>query len=107
SLIVALPPEWYIPTIFMTLGLALAVVLALRPRFSGPPADPLAFWVPFAFHAYCLGVGLLSLALLRPPVLLLVSLAMMALALYLHRGTLTHWKVRRPALQSLGRPPGS
>ena len=95
SLIVSLPPEWYIPTIFMTIGLALGVVLALRPRFSGRPADPLVFWVPFAFHAYCLGAGLLSLALLRPPVLLLVSLAMMALALYLHRGAYTPWFRKR------------
>ena len=106
SLIVALPPEWYIPTIFMTLGLALAVVLALRPRFSGPPADPLAFWVPFAFHAYCLGVGLLSLALLRPPVLLLVSLAMMALALVLHRNIVLPWVGRSLAAWRPNLPPG-
>jgi hypothetical protein len=94
SLIVSLRPEWYIPTIFLTIGLALAVVLALRPRFSGRPADPLVFWVPFAFHAYCLGAGLLSLALLRPPALLLVSLTMMALALYLHRGAYLPWLTR-------------
>ena len=68
--------------------MALALVLSLRPRLSGPPADPLVFWVPFGFHVYCLGAGLLSLALLRPPVLLLVSLAMMGLALYLHRSLL-------------------
>ena len=64
---------------------------------ANPPADPLVFWVPFAFHAYCLGAGLLSLALLRPPVLLLVSLAMMALALVLHRGAYLPW-FRRPAV---------
>jgi Carotenoid biosynthesis protein len=86
SLIVSLPVEWYVPTVILTLGVALALVLSLRPRLSGPPADPLVFWAPFGFHVYCLAAGLLSLALLRPPILLLVSLAMMGLALYLHRG---------------------
>jgi len=96
-LIISLPPEWYIPTIFMTIALALGVVLALRPRLSGRPADPLVFWVPFAFHAYCLGAGLLSLALLQPPALLAVSLGMLALGLYLHRGTFMPW-FSRPAV---------
>jgi hypothetical protein len=91
SVITSMPSAWYIPTIFLTLGIALALVLALRPRLAREPADPLVFWVPFAFHAYCLGAGLLSLALLRPPVLLAVSLAMMALALYLHRATTGRW----------------
>jgi hypothetical protein len=85
SLITSVPPAWYIPTIFLTISIALALVLALRPRRSGGPVDPVVFWVPFAFHTYCLGLGLLSLALFRPPVLLVVSLAMTVLALYLHR----------------------
>lgn len=85
SLITNISPAWYVPTIFMTIGVALALVLALRPRLSGHPADPLAFWVPFGFHAFCLCAGLLSLALLRPPVLLAVSVAVLGLGLYLHR----------------------
>jgi hypothetical protein len=104
SLIISVPVEWYVPTIFLTLGVALAVVLALRPRLSGPPPDPLVFWVPFSFHAYCLGVGLLSLALLRPPMLLLVSLAMLVLALYLHRAYWTEWwPARRPIIKRVDR----
>jgi hypothetical protein len=105
SLISSVPPAWYIPTIFLTIGIALALVLALRPRLSGRPADPLAFWVPFVFHAFCLGAGLLSLALLRPPVLLAVSLAMMGLALYLHRGVFDPWLNKAPALTTPSMPP--
>jgi hypothetical protein len=40
----------------------------------------------------------LSGALLRPPVLLLVSALMLALALLLHRRTLEVWLRRAPAL---------
>jgi hypothetical protein len=86
SLIISVPPAWYIPTIFLTLAVALALVL--RPRLPGGPADPLTFWVPFAFHTYCLGAGLLSGTLLRQPVLLVVSLVMMLLGLCLHRALL-------------------
>jgi len=98
SLIISLPPAWYVPTIFLTLGVALVLVLSLRPRLSGPPADSLVFWVPFGFHVYYLGAGLLSLALLRPPVLLLVSLAMLGLALYLHRAYFTPRPSKPPDL---------
>jgi hypothetical protein len=107
SLITNISPAWYLPTIGLTLGVALVLVLALRPRFSLVPADPLAFWVPFGFHAYCLGAGLLSLAILHPPVLLLMSLAMMGLALYLHRAIIAQWLNKAPALQTPSMPAGS
>jgi hypothetical protein len=48
------------------------------------------FWVPFGFHAYFLGAGLISGAILEPPFLLLVSLLMVGVAFYLHRGS---WRV--------------
>ncbi len=99
SLISSVAPEWYVPTVFLTIGLAIGVVLALRPRFTLSPAAPLAFWVPFAFHAYCLAAGLMSLALLHPPFLLGMSLAMLALALYLHRAILGPWLGRTPVHQ--------
>lgn len=97
ALITSVAPAWYLPTIALTLGLALAVVLSLRPRFGPAPADPVAFWVPFVVHVYCLAAGLVSGVLLRPPVLLLVSALMLALALLLHRQTISTWLRRAPA----------
>lgn len=85
---VDLPEASYTPTIALMLGVALALVVWLRPRLSVSRSDPLVFWVPFAFHAYFLVAGLLSGVILHPPVLLLVSVTMSVLALYLHRGSL-------------------
>jgi hypothetical protein len=81
---------WYQTTIFLTLGSALALVLWLRPVFYVRPADPLVFWVPFGFHAYFLGAGLVSGVILELPFLLFVSLLMLAVAFYLHKGS---WQV--------------
>ena len=91
SLITTVAPAWYVPTIGLTLGVALAVVLSLRPRMGREPADPLAFWVPFVFHAFCLAAGLISGALFQPPVLLVISLAMFGFALALHRQMWAGW----------------
>ena len=99
SLISSVAPEWYVPTVFLTIGLAFGVVVSLRPRFTLSPADPLTFWVPFGFHAYCLAAGLLSLALVQTPFLLGMSLAMLALALYLHRAIFRSWLGRIPVRQ--------
>lgn len=77
---------WYETTIFLTLASAVALVLWLRPVFHVRSSDPLVFWVPFGFHAYFLGAGLISGVILEPPFLLLVSLLMVGVAFYLHRG---------------------
>ena len=105
QLITSITLNWYLPTVVLTLGAALGLVLALRPRLLERPAHPLAFWVPFGFHGYFLAAGLLSLAILRPPILLIVSLAMLALALVLHRVTAGQWlsKARLNPNQSLPR----
>jgi hypothetical protein len=98
-----LPEAAYRPTIVLMLGVALALVFWLRPGFSLCQSDPLAFWVPFAFHAYFLVAGLLSGAILRPPALLLVSVTMSVVALYLHRPSLRAWRDRlrtTPAVES-------
>ena len=81
-------PDGYLPTILIALGGAVWVVLWSRPRFYLRSTDSLTFWVPAGYHFYFLVAGLLSGALLRSPVLLLVSLAMALLALYWHRATL-------------------
>ena len=77
----------FLATILVALGVALSLMLWLRPKLNLVPLSPLAFWVPFGFHAYFLMAGLLSGALFRPPFLLGVSLAMFLLALYWHRAT--------------------
>jgi len=100
SLITFIAPGWYVPTIALTLGVALATVLSLRPRLAREPADPLAFWGPFVFHAYCLAAGLVSGALFNPPALLLVSGAMLALAVWLHRHILRGLFGLPPAAQA-------
>ncbi len=85
------------PVIASTLGLALAIILTLRPRFFICPVDPLVFWTPLVFHVYFLVAGLISGVILDPPFLLGMSLAMLALAFYLHRPTLRAWLRKLPA----------
>ena len=77
----------HLATILVTLGVALSLLLWLRPKFSPRPLPAPAFWVPVSFHAYFVAAGLLTGALLRTPFLLAVSLAMFFLALYWHRGS--------------------
>ena len=89
ALMVFVVPAWgYAPTVAIMLVVMSALVLSLRPRFSIRPADPIVFWVPFAFHAYFLLAGLVSGVIWRPPFLLGMSLTMLGLALYWHRASL-------------------
>ena len=71
-----------------TLLAALFLVRILRPRLHQTKSPPVVFWVPFAIHIFYLAAGLLSGAFADAPFLLLVSLVMLALALWLHRPTL-------------------
>jgi uncharacterized membrane protein len=64
---------------------ALVIIIASRPRFNQGQVDPLAFWVPFLSHLYLLLAGLVSGVILDPPILLAISLAMIAIAFILHR----------------------
>ena len=94
----AAPPGGYVLTLAGLLAGMVALVLSLRPRFLVRPAPALVFWVPFAFHAYFLLAGLVSGVILRPPFLLGMSLAMLALTLYWHRAA-----VRARAVSCVGR----
>jgi hypothetical protein len=85
---------WYLPTIVIALGGALWLVLWSRPRFYDTAVDPLVFWVPFGFHLYFLAAGLLSGVVLKQPVLLIVGLAMVIIAMYLHQNSLFNGKLR-------------
>jgi len=82
------PRQYYELTIGFPLASTLLVVLLHRPKLTGRPPDPPAFWVPFGFHAYFLASGLLSGIILDPPVLLVVSVFMFLISLYLNRSTL-------------------
>lgn len=87
--------EWYLPTILVALGGALWLVLWSRPRFYVRSVDSLVVWVPTGFHLYFLMAGLLSGVILDLPLLLSVSLAMLGVATYLHRGSLLKLWLRR------------
>jgi hypothetical protein len=88
------PYEFYMLSVGLVLVSALILVLTLRPRFNLRPVASLAFWVPFLSHAYLLIAGLVSGAIFDPPILLLVSLVMFALALYLHWPAVRHLLLR-------------
>ncbi len=79
------PAGLYLPAIGLTLGGALALILALRPRLHVGKIGRVATAVPTAFHLYFLLTGLISGAILHPPILLLVSLLMAAVAWALHK----------------------
>ncbi len=82
---VAVPLSWVPYVVPGFILAALALVLFLKPAHL-PGAIPLpALVVPLVFHLCFLIAGLVSGALLDPPILLAVSLAMLAAALWLHR----------------------
>jgi len=69
----------------LTLLGALSLVIAVRPRLGARPMPAPALWVPLVLHLYFLVAGLVSGAVFEPPVLLAVSLIMLAVAARLHR----------------------
>ncbi len=87
-IVYVVPRQFYELTIGFPLASTLLVVLLHRPKLTGRPPDPPAFWVPFGFHAYFLAAGLLSGTILDPPVLLAVSITMFLISFYYHRSTL-------------------
>jgi uncharacterized membrane protein len=80
-----IPFDYHSLTIAPVLISALVVIVASRPQFNLQQVDPLAFWVPFLTHAYLLFAGLVSGVILDPPILMAISLAMIAIAFVLHR----------------------
>jgi hypothetical protein len=74
----------YLLTIASVLTGALILILALQPKLHVRSEPALSAWVPAAFHVYFLAAALISGIALQLPVLLLVSLAMIAVAAVLH-----------------------
>ncbi|MGB9927528.1 MAG: carotenoid biosynthesis protein [Methanosarcina sp.] len=77
-------------TIIAVLGIALLLILILRPDFSIRSQAAFISLVPFGFHAYFLIAGLISRVILDPPFLLMVSIFMSIIALLLHREDLNY-----------------
>lgn len=75
-------------TVALLLISALIFTVILHPRFYLTPTPSLVFWVPLLTHLYTLFAGWISGVILRPPFLLGMSLAMLVIALYLHRPTM-------------------
>lgn len=94
----AVPFEHHDAIVVMTLILALALIIRLRPRFYLTPVPALVFWVPFLTHAYLLAAGLISGVIFDPPILFGVAVLMLIIAVYLHRPTIWH------ILQSSSKP---
>ena len=86
------PSQLYEITIAVTLVSALLVVFWRKPRLTARLDAPPVFWVPFGFHVYFLIAGLISGAILSPPILLAVSVVMFIVALVLHRSVLPYWR---------------
>lgn len=84
-IVFGVPPQWRNTIIFSTLGLALTLILWLRPKFNLTPPPSLVFWIPFLTHAYILAAGLVSGVILAPPFLLWMGILMFLVALWLHR----------------------
>ncbi|MGB8982394.1 MAG: carotenoid biosynthesis protein [Anaerolineales bacterium] len=91
----AVPFQHHDVLVLVTLFLALVLIISLRPSFYLTPGPALVFWVPFLTHLYLLGAGLISGAILDPPILLLVALAMIGIAFYLHQPTIRHISAKR------------
>lgn len=70
--------------IAVTLITALGIVFYKRPHFYQRPVHPIAFWIPFLTHAYILVAGIASGVIFKPVFLLIVGLAMLVIAFYLH-----------------------
>jgi hypothetical protein len=86
-IVYVIPADLYNFSVALALVSAMAIFLTSRPRFYLRPVASLAFWVPFLSHAYLLIAGLVSGVILDPPVLLVVSILMFAVALCLHLPT--------------------
>jgi len=89
-IVFVIPPPLRTLVVALKLFLAFMIVVALRPRFYLSAIPALVFWVPMLTHLYALFAGLVSGVILEPPFLLYMSLAMIGVALYLHRPTVDH-----------------
>jgi hypothetical protein len=82
------PEEYELPVIAAVLCGALLIVALNRPRLVSPDVVHLAAWVPLSFHFCFILLGAFFGAFAEHVTLLVVSVAMAALSLYLHRAVI-------------------
>lgn len=90
----AVPLDKRFAVVSLTIGAALGLVAAQRPRLARHDLGLPAAVVPFAFHLIFLMEGLISGVILQPPVLLGISLVMLGVSLALHLPPLWRWRLR-------------
>lgn len=71
--------------IFITLFWALGFLLYHKPKLLYQSGDFIGFWIPLAFHANFLGMGIISGVIFKPPILLWIGLVMLVISLYIHK----------------------
>jgi hypothetical protein len=86
-----IPLNYHIHLAFLLFAAALVFLFSLQPRLHQRPVPSLAFLVPFLTLLYVLVAGLTSGAIVQPPELLVVELAMLGILFYLHRFTIRHF----------------
>ncbi|MBN1302973.1 MAG: carotenoid biosynthesis protein [Anaerolineales bacterium] len=91
---VLVPANLYGISILGVFLAAILLVVSLRSQFNLQPVAPIAFWVPFSFHAFFLISGLISGSILQPPFLLVVSLGMLSISVWLHIRSIPFFNTR-------------
>ncbi len=86
-IVFVVPRNFVITVVFVTLSLALILILLRRPKFNLRPVHPIAFWIPFLTHAYVLIAGAVSGIIFHPIALLAVGVVMLGISLLLHGRT--------------------
>lgn len=85
-----IPLDYHGILAILVLAMAIIFIFSLQPllhqRLVGPPA----FWTPFLMLAYILAAGLTSGVIFEPPILLLLTLAMLGVLFGLHAMNIKH-----------------
>lgn len=81
--------------ISITLTIAFIYLIYHRPQLSHLNIDSIGFWIPLGFHAYYIGVGIISGVLFNPTILLWISIVILLISLYVHRNYFLKMTVRK------------
>jgi hypothetical protein len=87
-IVFGVPPDLRNPLIAFVLLGALLILAGRGLRFSRAAQDPLISWIPMVLHLYFLLAGVVSGVIFNPALLLVISLALLAISLWLHRAAL-------------------
>ena len=90
-----LPLTYHLHLTILVLASALIIIISLIPELHQRLVGPPAFWTPLLTLGYVLAAGLISGVIFQPPLLLVLTLAMLAILFGLHWITIRHM-VHRP-----------